>query len=349
MHLRQPISLVKYMTDAAEIHEFPEFASVAHDPTSQVNNDAVRRPQSPQFERRAGNAVAFLSSLIVHVALLLILACWAFTAGKPSQGLLLSADIDNSTETALDELQTFELAVESEQEIVTFRAEPDLTVDVDISLPTLNTGSTPDASLPSVSMESVAESLKPQGRGRGASFFGAYAEGNRFIYVLDSSRSMKGDRWLYACQQLLDSLNGLKPGQEFFVICFDMETTFLFNGSPQSFRYYEADNDTIDRVKNWLRSRILGRATMPAQALMYALEANPDAIFLLSDGELQDNSLSMLRLINSKASERRQIPIHTVHLFSDQGRLTLEQIALENQGSFTPIEGHRGFGFFRSR
>ena len=88
---------------------------------------------------------------------------------------------------------------------------------------------------------------------------------------------------------------------------------------------------------------------MPAQAMQYALELNPDAIFLLSDGELQDNTVAVLRLLNPPGSERRQIPVHTVHLFSFQGRLTLQQIALENSGTFTSIQQQRSFRTFPSR
>ena len=185
--------------------------------------------------------------------------------------------------------------------------------------------------------------------GRGASFFGAYAEGKRFVYVLDSSRSMLGDRWEYACHQLIDSLTGLKEGQEFFIICFDLETTLLFNATPNQAQFYPADNEMVKKVRNWLRSRTLGRATKPAMALTFALNLNPDAIFLLSDGELQDNSQMMLRQMNGTQFERRQIPIHTVHLFSMQGRFTLQRIALENGGTFTPIEGAIPFGGFRRR
>jgi hypothetical protein len=150
---------------------------------------------------------------------------------------------------------------------------------------------------------------------------------------------MKGDRWTYACNQLIDSLNGLKPGQEFFVICFDMETSFLFNANPQRIKFSVIDTSVIPRVRNWLRSRTLGRATMPAEALRYALELNPDAVFLLSDGELQDDSLLRLRVLNNRQGPSRQIPIHTIHLFSQEGRFTLQQIAVENGGSFTPVSG----------
>ena len=309
--------------------------------------------QTVGFEHRRGNALAFLSSLVFHVTLLLVLALCVYTAGKKSQGLLLSADIGESQATSLDMMQSFELSPPSAEPMTAELAEPDFKMDLDIDglmekpqgddLPAVG------ATLTSLSVGKVISELRAPSNGRGANFFGAYAEGNRFVYVLDSSRSMTGDRWTYACAQLIDSLNGLRKGQGFFVICFDMQTSFLFNTPPQQAKFFEVDKDTVVRVKNWLRSRTLGRATMPGQALQFALDMNPDAIFLLSDGELQDNSLMMLRMLNGFSSERRQIPVHTVHLFSLQGRQTLEMIALENSGSFTPIEAHRSFGAFNRR
>ncbi|MCA9160067.1 MAG: hypothetical protein KDA72_17155, partial [Planctomycetales bacterium] len=86
--------------------------------------------------------------------------------------------------------------------------------------------------------------------------------------------------------------------------------------------------------------RTLGRATMPAEALQVALSLNPDAVFLLSDGELQDESLLMLRMINAPNSTTRQIPIHTISLFSGEGWWTLQQIAADSGGSFTPVAGN---------
>lgn len=307
-------------------------------------------------EKRAGNAVAFLTSLVTHVLLLLLLASWMYVAGKPSRGLLLSAEVGTSQDTSLDMMQSFELSpqlgeieeptVEIETPEPTFDFEIEADFEVPMPLGTTGISST----FAALTAGDVAKNLQTKvNDGRGASFFGAYAEGKRFVYVLDSSRSMLGDRWEYACHQLIDSLNGLKEEQEFFIICFDMETTLLFNASPNQAEFFKADKEMVKRVRNWLRSRTLGRATKPAMALTFALNLNPDAIFLLSDGELQDNSQIMLRQMNGIQFERRQIPIHTVHLFSMQGRFTLQRIALENGGTFTPVEGAVPFGAFRRR
>jgi hypothetical protein len=311
-----------------------------------VSQDEIALPHLADQPRasvvRAGNTVAFLSSLVFHVGLLLVLALCVYTAGKPSQGLMLDADLGESDSVALDLIQTYDIQPQTES-LATEQTAPELSLDVELDhvLPqaVLTPGAAFDYALASVTMKDVSDGLRPQGRERGANFFGSYAQGDRFVFVLDSSRSMKGDRWTYACNQLIDSLNGLTPGQEFFVICFDIETTFLFNASPNRIKFSVIDTSIVPRVRNWLRSRTLGRDTRPANALQYALELNPDAVFLLSDGELQDESLSMLRMLNNRQGPSRQIPIHTIHLFSQEGRFTLQQIAMENGGSFTPVSG----------
>lgn len=314
------------------------------------NGDAPGKLEQAGFESRRGNGVAFLASLFVHVALLVGLACCVLTAGRNSKGLMLSASVGEPTETSLIETETFELSLDAAVEPELAMPEPEFLAEMELENPfeKMDTG-VGEPIMASVSKENVLRELETSRKRRGASFFGAYAEGRRFIYVLDSSRSMTGDRWQYACAQLLDSLGGLNPDQEFYVICFDAQTTFLFNRTPKLARYYEANNTTVSKVRNWLRSRTLGSATMPAVALQYAIDFDPDAIFLLSDGELQDNSRGMLRRINSNVSSDRQIPIHTVHLFSAVGKQTLEQIAKENGGTFTAVQPNTNFGRFRSR
>jgi hypothetical protein len=183
--------------------------------------------------------------------------------------------------------------------------------------------------------EGIGESLSKLG----ANFFGSYAQGERFVFVLDSSRSMTGDRWIYACQELMDSVNRLEPHQRFYVICFDDKTTCMFNAPPVKARFYENDEETRKRLKRWLNTKRLGPGTFPAKAMTMALEMHPDAIFLLSDGEIRDDTLIRLRTINGFSTERRQVPIHTIHLMSIEGRETLHLIATENSGSFTPVHG----------
>lgn len=311
------------------------------------------------FEKRAGNAIAFMTSFVIHVVVLIVVASIAFSLGKPSHGVMLDADIGDSNEVGFDELDV--MAVESPLELAEITPETlepmpapslaNLEVSSSVATKPADSDGSTDVTLASTSADgsgsgidggaSAANALSSTMKKKGAAFFGAYAEGKRFIFVLDSSRSMlQDDRWTYACNQLIDSLNGLQPEQEFYIICFDIETSYLFNIPPNRAKFFKSDDKTLPRVKRWLRSHELGRATMPAKALQNALSLEPDAIFLLSDGELQDNSVAMLRTINGFSSTYRQIPIHTVHLFSTEGRETLQLIARENSGTFTPVQNH---------
>lgn len=292
-----------------------------------------------------GHGVAFLVSLVSHVTLLLVLACWAFTAGRPSNGILFSAAQSDSLETSFEIANEFSDEPETSSLQAPEIPEPDVTVDLDLD-DLLNPVDTPvPAALTSVKVNDIADGLRTRGRGKGASFFGTYAEGNRFVYVLDSSRSMSGDRWTYACNKLVDSVRALSSHQEFFVLCFDAETTYLFNVKPANAAFVQASKGVSVRVQRWLRGRStdLGPSTMPAEALMVAMGMKPDAIFLLSDGELRDNSLLMLREVRrfGQLSNEAFPPIHSVHLFSPQGRATLELIASESGGTFTHIGEHR--------
>lgn len=288
-----------------------------------------------------GGSAAFLTSLIFHVTLLLVLALWAFTAGKPSRGILFTAAQSDSMDTSFEITDEFSEEPEISSVDAPVIDEPDVTVDLDLN-ELLNQVDQQDdpvpAALTSVKVSDLAEGLKTRGTGRGASFFGAYAEGNRFVYVLDSSRSMSGDRWTYACNKLVDSIRSLSANQEFFVVCFDAQTTYIFNVRPEKAVYLQAKKGVSERVRSWLRSRStqLGPSTMPAEALVFAMGMKPDAVFLLSDGELRDNSLLMLREMRRFTSVPMP-PIHSIHLFSPQGRATLELIAQESGGTFTHV------------
>jgi len=277
----------------------------------------------------------------------MILACWVVIAGYPNSGLTILVNSDPVTTNLAVELSP-QISVESQQNDLDFpTAVASLGMmpvpQLDLQLELLDTGEKSDSShisqemtlAKSVVRRMTDHELDSEVIGQGASFFGVYAPGSKFVYILDSSSSMEGERWQLAREKLLHSLRLLGPEREFFVICFDHQTTLLFDSSPSHAEFHHADSATIRKVERWLRSRVLGSSTMPAEALRFAMNMKPDAIFLLSDGELRDHSLIMLRLFNAHRHDYRQIPIHAVHLISPAGKATLERIAEENGGTFT--------------
>ena len=174
-----------------------------------------------------------------------------------------------------------------------------------------------------------------------ASFFGAQAEGNRFVFVIDSSGSMRGPRWEALCKELIRAIQSLSPDQDFFVISFDSAAHPMFGISPPKGMYLKAVKKNVDRLQNWIRSIEHGRQTFPASAVGIAMKLEPDAIFLLSDGEINDSTVADLRIWNRKMATdgdvKTLVPIHTVLLHSQIGFATLEAIANENSGTFTPV------------
>ena len=191
------------------------------------------------------------------------------------------------------------------------------------------------------SMGGADEAVAHQSKTR-ASFFGAHADGNRFVFVIDSSGSMRGPRWEALCKELIRAIKSLSPDQDFFVISFDSMAHPMFGLAPPKGKFLKAVSKNVDRVQNWLLSIRHGSQTFPASAVGIAMKLEPDAIFLLSDGEISDSTVEDLRLWNRKKEEDGEmkvlVPIHTVLLHSQIGYATLETIARENSGTFTPVQ-----------
>lgn len=178
-----------------------------------------------------------------------------------------------------------------------------------------------------------------------ASFFGAHADGNRFVFVIDSSKSMLGPRWEALCKEMMRAIKSLSPDQEFFVISFDSMAHPMFGVAPPRGKFLTAIDENFERIQNWLRSIRHGSNTYPASAVGIAIRLEPDAIFLLSDGEISDSTIADLRIWNRKKNENNEeveeialVPIHTVLLHSQVGFVALETIARENGGTFTPVQ-----------
>lgn len=305
-------------------------------------------------EKHSRSTLSVLVSCIVHTTIFIGLALWYVATQEPTKGVVLQAAIAGAEEVSLQfaDLPDVQPSA-SELPVASTPATQELDLNVNAQL--AKTEKSIDATLTSALAATLRSPGSTGGIGGGgggvgeslsklgANFFGSYAIGEKFVFVLDSSKSMTGDRWMYACQELMDSVQQLEPNQKFYVICFDDKTTCMFNAPASRAKFYENSPETRSRLKHWLATRKLGPGTYPARAMAMALQMHPDAIFLLSDGELRDDTLYILRDINGFSTERRQVPVHTVHLMSVEGRSTLQTIATENSGTFTPVQGGGGY------
>jgi hypothetical protein len=293
-------------------------------------------------------------SCAAHTAAFLLLACLTLAGGQASTQLLRIAWSDRPDDHSL--LVDFSLltpddaapdgwdsdagnspsALEAASQLES--AEPDVSRMAESFLASSAAADT----LTSSTRQGVAQ-LQQVGGGRGPArgereqaFFGIQIVGERFVFVVDSSSSMQGRRWESACGELLRSLKELGPGQQFYLVCFDKLTKPYRGETP---RYLRSTQQQMRQVRSWLRQLELGHNTLPRGAVELALAMEPDAIFLLSDGEFRDDTLDWLRHVNGYLDPgRRVIPIHTVSLLSQEGRWTLQCIAAENHGTFVAID-----------
>jgi|688.fasta_scaffold24329_2 hypothetical protein len=174
-----------------------------------------------------------------------------------------------------------------------------------------------------------------------ARFFGVHASGRKFVFIIDCSGSMQGMRWNLAKAELKNSIRNLEDDKEFLVILYNHDAWAMFDRKLGEAELVAATPDSKRRFFQWLSRQQPRGWTRPRVALELALRRQPDAVFLLSDGELQDDSQQFLLVANQPAEQddgsRRQTPVHTVALDLSFGAGLLEQIAGQNSGVFTHI------------
>jgi len=180
---------------------------------------------------------------------------------------------------------------------------------------------------PGVPSQPRKESEKPQQQPEGAHFFGAYASGKRFVYVIDRSGSMLGARWELAKRELLRSVLGLNETQKLSIYFFRLDYAVLADGLPATRNW----KDTIVRNLHSVRvdnGRSAYSGTNPLLALRRAVEQKPDAVFLLSDGEFDMHALRQCLWLNRVS----KIPIHAVSVNGESA--SLRQLAIQSGGSY---------------
>ncbi len=178
-----------------------------------------------------------------------------------------------------------------------------------------------------------------------ASFYGIKAKGQNFIYVLDNSGSMAGNRWLQARNEVIRSIDALKENQKFLVVLYNTHTQVMLNMRGKEIKCLHATEENKKNVVSWLYRQYPKMDTLPLKAIKIGIRMQADHIFLLSDGEFSAETLTFLRKSNfdrkkSQAARSRvnRSVVHTIAFKSYQGAAMLKQIARENSGSFKYVE-----------
>lgn len=313
----------------------------------------------PRARSRWPLAAGFFVSLSVHLVLLVAAALVAIHVGSPPAplivvecGMLESEPIETVTLEAPPVLATSQAG--AEDDVVPLAA-----IDLDPGVvqhgsPQLVLAECEESSVARVLAdvaglpEGVGDGRSTEGEGQGggggadgAEFFGVQASGRRFVFVCDCSRSMAGLKWAELHQELSRCLGGLGPGKSFYVIFFDGKMHPMFEPFGREPQLLDATDENIEKARYWIANAALGLNTSPCDSMKFAASLEPDAIFLLTDGEFSDYTAPYLRDFNKQraAQGKSKVAVHTIGLFSQKHQLVLERIAKDSGGTYKFIGG----------
>ncbi len=183
----------------------------------------------------------------------------------------------------------------------------------------------------------------------GVQFFGAQAAGNNVVYVVDSSGSMRrGGAFDIARQELLRSIAGLKPHQRYYILFFhnEINALTLVGDQPESTMVYPTP-DNLLATQAWVQTVETGTGENPKRVLQRAFALDPDAIFLLTDGEFPDWVVTEFlpeanRIDDFVVGVEPKVPIHAIAFAANklEDQLRMQRLAAENAGQYrlVPVE-----------
>lgn len=289
-----------------------------------------------------------IGSVVAHVALVVILALVTLKAPSPPAGMSFASASETPAEEVVELQQPIDAQEPAEmEESQSLESElSDLSEQFSeisatpISTDALGEMQAASESIPSSSaMSAVASAVASVSD---ATFFGAAAGGNNFCYVIDGSGSMRGGPWTAARAELLKSLASLKPEQRFYIIIFTRDLELITEPGlrePASTALY-ATQENLEHARRWLMGVKIGNSGgPPKKAIELAIDKEPDAIYLLTDGVTSVKDVAETILAKNTVSDlimgdQIRVPIHTIAYYSLKGQQLLRQIASENKGQF---------------
>ncbi len=327
-------------------------ASKNRDVVGQLADDEAVPAEQCHTSKIIEGCRAWMSSMVVHVLAIIVLAL--LTMDLPlSQPVSLTMGIDEFTDLSSSlevTIDTSKWEVEA-QESVSEELPPELLEIQQMSeieknenvdayedfLPENPLGADSQAS-----SSVLARQTAVAGSPASASFFGIEAQGQRIVYIVDRSGSMSGQRWFNASQELVKSLEQLKPDQKFFVYLFSKRCHPMPRLSGRG-NLVPATKQNVKEVKKWLLRQIPDENTNPMSSVRQALRQNPDTIFLLTDGKFMDNTGQYLvnrAEMRKNTSQSPQVVINTIAFHCDHLDfiMMLRSIALSYSGTFRHIE-----------
>jgi hypothetical protein len=315
--------------------------------------EAERKDEAPvlsrfalAFRRFCNGLPSWLVSAVVHLLVLVLLALITLPAAAPEiiRDILASNATDAQVDATVDnepvELEQLEqLAGNPELDpaslvgaVTATAADASVGVDTGADAPIVEIGT--------LFSGSGRAMLAGGDNGGGAQFFGVKAKGVKFVFIVDSSNSMKGGKFDAARQELSYAVRRLSKNQLFYVIFFDHDAYRMFDLKKPEPQALFATPANLQRLDKWLPTVENELKTDPYDAVKFAMEMMPDAIYILSDGKFTDKGRTEKYLKVANAIDypitnmKAKVAIHTIAFWDKAGEPTLKDIAETSGGTY---------------
>ncbi len=299
--------------------DFPRFRSDSFDPLSRASEESSLLPTIDLVKNRTGPSPdqdaaktslkrmptwVVAGSIAFHMALLFLFG-WASFAVTHQEKVPLMASAADAIEETWDEISEVEIEP-AEWETLEWEE-----VSVEGSLLEFDESFLSDlAPLESNAVASVLEENSllshpgmmmlgngtgeeeglsgRKGRGKGVqnvSFFGRKSQGQRFVFIVDNSPSMKKGRLQTALFEIVHTVESMSPRQAFFVLFVSNKTYPMF-APVTAPDLLPATAENKQRLREWLGTVELfgGKGTVLMDAFQQAATLRPDVVYFLWDG-----------------------------------------------------------------
>lgn len=321
------------------------------DPAEDENPTTRLIAQFKAFRRRFGRATSV--SLVMHVVLVLALGLYAIKTVAPHREATLVAAPDADTDEPMKEMPEVTVQPDSSQvespPVVAAAPSPTI-ADVamvqpnvagekmDIAVGNVTSGfdglsgvSNGDAlvGLPEKAPPGPPAPPKKPQVGT-AKFFGAARKGNKFVYVIDNSGSMRGALFDRARAELMNSVAQMTRYQSFYVIFYSDKVYPMFDPNVEK-ALVPAEDQNKAKLLAWMQTQEVHGGGKVVDAMKLAMDLKPDAIFLLSDGKMSDYPRDYLLGLDSQ-----NVSINTICFGTDsvEGATLLKAVADKHDGIF---------------
>jgi HEAT repeat protein len=170
-------------------------------------------------------------------------------------------------------------------------------------------------------------------------YYGIPVFAKKVIFVIDTSGSMAGERIVNAKRELTKTLGDLPDGTEFNVVAYNSTL------APWKRTLQAATTDSKSKAASFVNTQKAAGATFTYDALQIAMNQQPEAVYILTDGKPTGGVLTEPRDILDAIKQNNKYRRTTVHVVGldpgpDDGVFSkfLKDLAAQNWGQYRRVD-----------